>query len=442
VFIIVAEGLVVSLKDLWQQQREQRQQEIVRRQQSVSQHQQQVREHLSYLNQQRLAETQQLQLSLNAFQLDLQQQTQDYLKMLSSQRHQQAQALAISLQTFAQNLHVATQQFLSATSADRYLRADALFRELNQFHTMLSSGVAKLRGQMLDEIQQLRETVQTICAETQMYLSSRQQERLQEQLELANTLATYVQQLQANVGSYLGQLNQLDQERATTLNREFQEHRQQRADSMNALFEELGVFRGELRTYCQDLHAMVWGGESSAAASVSPLRAKPAVSTPAARVPSYRPSTIQAPPRPAAQPSSIPAPTSTPSPNFSTPRSSQPSASSTPPSSATAVATPVKTEAPVDSAEPAQTEPDPINAPPSAAMTWNEVPTTAPPVRGDISEVEGEIFSYLEAVEGARLIEIEHALDINRFQTVDALRSLIKQGRVIQRDRVYVVQDK
>ncbi|MEB3232953.1 MAG: hypothetical protein VKJ64_18245, partial [Leptolyngbyaceae bacterium] len=47
------------------------------------------------------------------------------------------------------------------------------------------------------------------------------------------------------------------------------------------------------------------------------------------------------------------------------------------------------------------------------------------------------VHSFVQTAQGARLDEIENALGLNRFQVVDALRVLIKQGKITQRDRVY-----
>jgi hypothetical protein len=43
---------------------------------------------------------------------------------------------------------------------------------------------------------------------------------------------------------------------------------------------------------------------------------------------------------------------------------------------------------------------------------------------------------------GARLGEIEQALGIHRVQTIDAIRILLQQGRISQRDRVYIPSKK
>ncbi len=51
---------------------------------------------------------------------------------------------------------------------------------------------------------------------------------------------------------------------------------------------------------------------------------------------------------------------------------------------------------------------------------------------------EQEILAYLKQANGARLSQIEHALQIDRFRTVDVLRLLADKGSVMLRDRLYV----
>lgn len=57
---------------------------------------------------------------------------------------------------------------------------------------------------------------------------------------------------------------------------------------------------------------------------------------------------------------------------------------------------------------------------------------------------EAKVYGYLQKSEGMRVSQISQALGMNRFQTIDALRSLMKKGMLIQRDdRLYVApQDK
>jgi gas vesicle protein GvpN len=54
---------------------------------------------------------------------------------------------------------------------------------------------------------------------------------------------------------------------------------------------------------------------------------------------------------------------------------------------------------------------------------------------------EEEVYTYLQQSRGARVAEIESALGINRVQTIDALRSLIKKGVLKQeQNRLFVTQ--
>jgi gas vesicle protein GvpN len=51
---------------------------------------------------------------------------------------------------------------------------------------------------------------------------------------------------------------------------------------------------------------------------------------------------------------------------------------------------------------------------------------------------EQEIIAYLRQVNGARLSQIEHALELDRFCAVDVLRLLAEKGSVMLRDRLYL----
>ncbi|NER33080.1 MAG: gas vesicle protein GvpN [Oscillatoria sp. SIO1A7] len=54
---------------------------------------------------------------------------------------------------------------------------------------------------------------------------------------------------------------------------------------------------------------------------------------------------------------------------------------------------------------------------------------------------EREVYRYLQQSQGSRVSEIQSALEINRVQAIDALRSLIKKGLLMQRDdRLYIAQ--
>ncbi|HLO49518.1 MAG TPA: hypothetical protein VK211_13970 [Kamptonema sp.] len=51
------------------------------------------------------------------------------------------------------------------------------------------------------------------------------------------------------------------------------------------------------------------------------------------------------------------------------------------------------------------------------------------------------VYNYIRQGKGARLTEIEAATALNRVQTVDALRSLLQKGLLVQRDRLYLTLD-
>ena len=64
-----------------------------------------------------------------------------------------------------------------------------------------------------------------------------------------------------------------------------------------------------------------------------------------------------------------------------------------------------------------------------------------PPVKLEMP-IEEAVYDYLHTqTSGARLTEIEANLGINRFQVVDALRSLIQKELIVQKDRTYSVQE-
>ncbi|MGG6269439.1 hypothetical protein ACQ4M3_28320 [Leptolyngbya sp. AN03gr2] len=55
---------------------------------------------------------------------------------------------------------------------------------------------------------------------------------------------------------------------------------------------------------------------------------------------------------------------------------------------------------------------------------------------------EDKIYEYIEVMQSVRLTEIESALGMTRIQAVEGLRSLIQQGKITQRDRLYLISTK
>ena len=83
-------------------------------------------------------------------------------------------------------------------------------------------------------------------------------------------------------------------------------------------------------------------------------------------------------------------------------------------------------------------KPQKASAPPSPASVKSKPPS--PPqqeIKARGVSYEEEIYEHISKSEGKRLKEIEEALGVNRVQAVDALRSLIQQGLIVERDRLY-----
>ena len=92
--------------------------------------------------------------------------------------------------------------------------------------------------------------------------------------------------------------------------------------------------------------------------------------------------------------------------------------------------------------EPILTEPIEVEIPVSEADAEAEA---APPSTATSGEVEisytRDVLDYLQQSGGAKLSQIEKALQLDRFQTVDTLRLLLEQGSIILRDRLYLIKE-
>lgn len=75
---------------------------------------------------------------------------------------------------------------------------------------------------------------------------------------------------------------------------------------------------------------------------------------------------------------------------------------------------------------------------PEKSIVKSVTPVKSAPPKTD----EDKIYEYIEVMQSVRLTEIESALGMTRIQAVEGLRSLIQQGRITQRDRVYQISNK
>ncbi len=74
----------------------------------------------------------------------------------------------------------------------------------------------------------------------------------------------------------------------------------------------------------------------------------------------------------------------------------------------------------------------------AAPTVASPLPPSPPATVHTAVATEEAIFNYLQThPEGARLTEIESSLGINRFQAVDALKSLIQKSIIVRQDRTY-----
>lgn len=396
-----------SLKDAWQAERQQRQQQVLDRQQTVAElltTMQQDREHqasqlwesLNQFRSQLVDSDQARRLEFQVFQADLQQshlnlqaQTQAFLMAIAEHRQVEAHQMAEALHIFVQELQQRNAQFISMIAADRTLMAQQLAQELQTYQQKLQALVRSLRQQMQGDLADLK-------ADTQAFLIDRGQFRLQMQQQQQQELANFIDTLRADVQDYLGEVASLRQQRAEQLSQTLSQQRAERTAELQAMFDRLADFRTELRQFHQGLQQQVWGDHNPAVATQLPEVAQPVVSS--VKLPSAMPVA-----KPAASKASL-----------------KPAIKSTVVPTRPMATLPAKVTQPQRSVHPA-------------------IKSAKSPAKDEMA-YEKAVYSFLHTSQGARLTQIESSLGINRFQAVDALRSLIKKGLVTQRDRVYHIQ--
>jgi gas vesicle GvpC-like protein len=412
---------VVSLQDTWQAGRQQRQQEVIERQQTV-------RHTLQTFQQERQAKTAELREGLRLFQLGLQLETQEFLADVSIQRQMQAVQLAEQLQVFVQTLRQQTAELVSLNAADRAIMAQQLAQDLNEFHINLSTSVALLRQTLQYQMQEMRQDVHTL-------LQTSEQERIQAHLHRMQALEEWVETLRSSIQSYLSELELARYDRAQQLQVMLQQERDRRIADGDALFQEFAQFRETLTQYHLSLRESVWGSQTN-----SEVKA-PDHSTSAA---SPKLTDISVPP---VSPSTQSTPKATTKPKAKKSgenrkklenRSAIPATLNQKTAKLNAQRAVPKSVSPATGVKPKSVE---LNAIASQPILPQPVLAVASPSDSDEERLEKAIYQQIHHAGGARLTELETALGINRFQAVDALRSLIKKGLVTQRDRIYLIQE-
>lgn len=277
---------------------------------------------------------------------------------------------------------------LTEYQQERQTKAAALRHDLNLFQQ-------SLQQETQDFLIDLSLDHQLRSERVAQQLKSCYQERNQKQMQLMQNLATYIASLQEQVQTYLVELELARQERRQQVGQMLQESRDRRLAETAELFQQLSEFRTELKAYCNSLHETVWGKSQA----IQPL--EPAIQKPVT-LKSDRATAQTSAQKPVAHPVAQPV--------------TQPAQ----PSLVKLFTTTI----------PKDTEP--------VVVVKQHAPPTLQP---DATLLEQKLYSYIKQIEGARLTEIQSGLGINRSQTVDSLRALIKQGLITQRDRVYLAQE-
>lgn len=195
------------------------------------------------------------------------------------------------------------------------------------------------------------------------------------------TLSAYVGELQTMMADYLAEI--AENRQAMAVVEQAQRHRDREAltEDVQAMRDDFAIYLQQIRDFRESLRQSVWGNAVPIAVSTAKPTATAVTSKSTSR-------------RPRAKAKAAPA-TNRSKPSATTSRSKV--------------------------AAPAAEKPAPAKS---------SVPT------------EEAVFDYLQAHnDGARLTEIESTLGINRFQAVDALRSLIQKELIVQKDRTYRIQE-
>lgn len=290
---------MVALRHSWQEQRQRRQQELAQRRQQVQvalavvrQEREskaaQVRNQLNTFRIYLADETALWQVNQQLFRLELQesvqtlrQETRDFLAYSQLERQIQAEEVTQRLEKFVQALRQEMTQFLSLTAAERSLMTEQVTQELRTFHTELTANVADLRQTLQADLAFLHHT-------TQADLATHQRQRAEMRSQQIQAISAFVEQLRDQVQAELWELSLIRQDRAQQLQHTLAHSRNQRQAQVNQLFQQLANFRAELRQYCTNLQAEVWGDverPSSVQSAAIASQPTPTIVTPAASQP-------------------------------------------------------------------------------------------------------------------------------------------------------------
>jgi len=305
---------------------------------------------------------------------------------LDSNRQTREQAATVSRQTLADHyasVQAETNLYLAQVAQQRQTMAAQTAAQLEAFTAELRTFVADQRADHQEAMLDVAAQVADLQLATQELLAGYQRDRAVVRSRQQQSLAEYVAELAETVADSLTVLAEDRQAMAVVNQAERHRDRAALTAEVEVMRDDWADYRQQLREFRANLRQIVWGD------------AVPSTAAPAA---------------PSASPANHKAPTRK-------PRAKAKAAS--------AKAVPTKTAAAATNVAQATAPAEKKPAAPKAA-----VPT------------EEAVFDYLQAHnDGARLTEIEATLGINRFQAVDALRSLIQKELIVQKDRTYRIQE-
>ena len=399
---------MASLNDQWQAARQ-------LRQNTAENRREQVLVELSHWQQERLAYGVHLRQNLAQQVNDLQAETSQWLAQTAEQRQAQMPRLRQTLQCYTEQLQVKTQALLSSYQADRQLKAVAQQQQLWQDRQWLHDAIIETQLGLIQDLQAIQQQVWVMKQQVAVDRAGYRQHQALTKASLWPELASYVASLQTEVEATLTSLTEARQEAEANRRRQRQQERLALSASVHGIFNQLGEFRRQLQAQRSQLTNQVWGEPTEPnappTAQTIPNLPPKAESRPVARLATTNsratPSTNQAKP-----------PTVTVAQSAST-VSPMPLVRPSAPQSMPQMAKPVA-----------------VPSSPSTVATTMAAPSSLTSPSQPLEEV---VYNYLHLANGARLSEIETELGINRFQAVDALRSLIQRNLIVKQDRTYRV---
>jgi hypothetical protein len=284
-----------------------------------------------------------------------------------------------------------TNLYLAQVQQQRQTQAKRTAKMLQEFDAELKAAVALLRADN-------RQDLDTLRLATQATLAAYERDRADMGRQQQQELMEFVDELAASVADYLAEIAENRQVMAVADQAQRHRDREALTDEVQLLRDEFTLHRQQLQAFRESLRQLVWGDSAPTVGVKTPAVPVPAKSSPVKTVPQ------------------------------ATDRNRR-SENGRPPSTAAtlrrsrAQAKPVDTTKADDKSMP-DTEPQPVT-----------------PSKLSVSHEEA-VFEYLQSHDdGARLTDIESTLGLNRFQAVDALRSLIQKELIVQKDRTYRIQE-